>query len=280
MLCASLSRHDAQSVKTHRATFPIGTRSSNSKDLVHVPPLSVRVCPLQTPVLRCTVDTPLYLQIKQKMMHTFTSILLMTAMTGVAAEVCRNLCWNSWGPVLDSQASNGVCQDGGPGSEFSSCPYGSDCADCGCRDCATPEEKAASAFWGWVIIIGCIVGCVAGGGCCCYQRDAIQQLVIQQPPVQAQLVQLQPQPVQVVVPVQPVAHVVGHRVAQIVPVQPLVAPPLASVRLGQDDTARALQNSMAETAATPRTLAAHATTEEEGDQLAIAIAESLALSNG
>ena len=56
--------------------------------------------------------------------------------------------------------------------------------------------------------------------------------------------------------------------------------PLASVRLGQDDTARALQNSMAETAATPRTLAAHATTEEEGDQLAIAIAESLALSNG
>ena len=41
--------------------------------------------------------------------------------------------------------------------------------------------------------------------------------------------------------------------------------PLASVRLGQDDTARALQNSMAETAATPRTLAAHATTEEEGD---------------
>ena len=31
-------------------------------------------------------------------------------------------------------AGDGVCNDGGPGSEFATCPYGTDCEDCGPRD--------------------------------------------------------------------------------------------------------------------------------------------------
>ena len=34
--------------------------------------------------------------------------------------------------------SNGVCDDGGPGSEQSICNYGSDCADCGVRSMPPP----------------------------------------------------------------------------------------------------------------------------------------------
>ena len=37
---------------------------------------------------------------------------------------CFNNCLNAGG---------GACSDGGPGSEFATCPYGSDCADCGPR---------------------------------------------------------------------------------------------------------------------------------------------------
>ena len=34
-------------------------------------------------------------------------------------------------------ASNGICQDGGPGAEYhSQCPLGHDCADCGTRNYA------------------------------------------------------------------------------------------------------------------------------------------------
>ena len=38
--------------------------------------------------------------------------------------VCMNNCLNAGG---------GACSDGGPGSEFATCPYGSDCIDCGPR---------------------------------------------------------------------------------------------------------------------------------------------------
>ena len=35
--------------------------------------------------------------------------------------------WYSTG----SSANNGICEDGGPGSEYSACAVGSDCNDCG-----------------------------------------------------------------------------------------------------------------------------------------------------
>lgn len=40
-------------------------------------------------------------------------------------ELCSNTC---------SYAGDGDCDDGGPGSDFSLCEYGTDCEDCGCRD--------------------------------------------------------------------------------------------------------------------------------------------------
>nr|XP_006813077.1 PREDICTED: uncharacterized protein LOC102809857 [Saccoglossus kowalevskii] len=38
--------------------------------------------------------------------------------------LCRNDCYNTY---------NGLCDDGGPGSDFDLCWYGSDCYDCGAR---------------------------------------------------------------------------------------------------------------------------------------------------
>lgn len=38
---------------------------------------------------------------------------------------CYNTCWGS--------TSDGVCDDGGPGAEYSVCSLGYDCADCGTR---------------------------------------------------------------------------------------------------------------------------------------------------
>ena len=40
--------------------------------------------------------------------------------------------------------SNGVCDDGGPGSEHSYCNYGSDCADCGIRPMPPPPPDYPS----------------------------------------------------------------------------------------------------------------------------------------
>ena len=52
-------------------------------------------------------------------------ILLLALMVGFAsAQVCTETC-------ID--ASNGICNDGGPGSEFLYCSYGTDCTDCGPR---------------------------------------------------------------------------------------------------------------------------------------------------
>ena len=46
----------------------------------------------------------------------------------VPPMVCTNACGGN-GLI----PGNGICQDGGPGSEFSECPYGTDCDDCGLR---------------------------------------------------------------------------------------------------------------------------------------------------
>jgi hypothetical protein len=35
-------------------------------------------------------------------------------------------------------SSNGICSDGGPGAEYSSCDFGTDCTDCGARNYTAP----------------------------------------------------------------------------------------------------------------------------------------------
>ena len=40
---------------------------------------------------------------------------------------------------------NNICQDGGPGSQFSDCEYGTDCSDCGKRQAPYPPEKPPAA---------------------------------------------------------------------------------------------------------------------------------------
>ena len=53
---------------------------------------------------------------------------MITTMAG-ASGLCTNLC-------LDS--ANSVCDDGGAGSQYSTCDYGSDCHDCGPRNAPPP----------------------------------------------------------------------------------------------------------------------------------------------
>jgi hypothetical protein len=51
-------------------------------------------------------------------------------------ELCDNTCLSALAAVLGSQnvfASDGACDDGGAGSEFSTCVIGTDCGDCGPR---------------------------------------------------------------------------------------------------------------------------------------------------
>lgn len=55
-----------------------------------------------------------------------------------AGCVCHNDCLASGGDEGMHHISNGVCEDGGQGSQYSTCDAGRDCTDCGPRDCATP----------------------------------------------------------------------------------------------------------------------------------------------
>ena len=56
-------------------------------------------------------------------------VLLLLSVDHVRAGSSISLCFNSCSYGTD----NGVCSDGGPGSDYSSCTLGSDCADCGTR---------------------------------------------------------------------------------------------------------------------------------------------------
>ena len=72
-----------------------------------------------------------------KILRTLMAAAVLLAMVGFAqASVCGETCVS---------ASDGDCDDGGPGSEYSSCVYGSDCTDCGPRSLPTSvaEEQAA-----------------------------------------------------------------------------------------------------------------------------------------
>ena len=46
------------------------------------------------------------------------------------------------------QTSDGVCDDGGPGAEWSDCPYGTDCRDCGPRCGPSVPPMALMLFGG------------------------------------------------------------------------------------------------------------------------------------
>ena len=52
------------------------------------------------------------------------ALFLACCATAQATMLCTNMC---------QYPSPGTCDDGGPGSEFSACAYGADCADCGER---------------------------------------------------------------------------------------------------------------------------------------------------
>ena len=63
-------------------------------------------------------------------------LLHVCALVATVSALCSNTCSDFVGEMSSSYASNGVCQDGGPGSTGSPTCYqgfGSDCADCGPR---------------------------------------------------------------------------------------------------------------------------------------------------
>ena len=59
-----------------------------------------------------------------------------TSLCNAETETC--LCTDAC-----SQASSGICDDGGPGSEWSRCLYGTDCSDCGPRSPLPPPPPYA-----------------------------------------------------------------------------------------------------------------------------------------
>ena len=64
------------------------------------------------------------------------SLLLICAtalgISGDAYAQCTNTCSTSY---------DGECDDGGPGSLYSICSYGTDCNDCGVRTTSTPPPS-------------------------------------------------------------------------------------------------------------------------------------------
>ncbi len=76
-----------------------------------------------------------------------------TPTTGAAG--CSDTCW--W-------AGDGFCDDGGPGSEYAACDYGTDCTDCGARDGSAPAPAPSPTPTGTG---GCSNTCSwAGDGVC------------------------------------------------------------------------------------------------------------------
>ena len=61
-----------------------------------------------------------------------TLLMIMALLLGSARgqQQCEDTCIDSWGFSNWMSANNGLCQDGGPGSESSWCDLGTDCTDC------------------------------------------------------------------------------------------------------------------------------------------------------
>ena len=63
-------------------------------------------------------------------------ILLLVLMVGYAdAQLCQETCIGA-----PQYASDGYCDDGGPGAEYSDCAFGTDCTDCGPRMLPPPPS--------------------------------------------------------------------------------------------------------------------------------------------
>jgi len=81
---------------------------------------------------------------------------------GAVPPLCMDTC---------QYAFDGECDDGGPGSMFAECAYGTDCADCGPRDNTTTSSTTSSSS-------GSDPTCVGLGetGCsyasCCFDQHA------------------------------------------------------------------------------------------------------------
>jgi len=63
-----------------------------------------------------------------------------------------------------SYASDGVCDDGGPGSSYTDCASGTDCTDCGNRCSATPSPPFAPSPAGVQPAAWCVDACVDSSG--------------------------------------------------------------------------------------------------------------------
>ena len=61
------------------------------------------------------------------------SLLLLTVLLGKCAAQCTNACVGA-----PSFGSDGMCDDGGTGSDYPFCEYGTDCTDCGPRASPSP----------------------------------------------------------------------------------------------------------------------------------------------
>ena len=79
-----------------------------------------------------------------------TAVVMVALLLEVArGETCLNTCTYRGGPrtgyfASGYFASNGYCEDGGPGSEYSSCDLGIDCADCACPRVDRADSPRAS----------------------------------------------------------------------------------------------------------------------------------------
>ena len=61
-------------------------------------------------------------------MRSFVLAVFVLELPAVQGQTCLDTC--QW-----SLISDGDCDDGGPGSDYTSCPCGTDCFDCGSRVC-------------------------------------------------------------------------------------------------------------------------------------------------
>ena len=64
-----------------------------------------------------------------------SSSALLFAVLPLVAGQCTNTCYSS------AWISDGYCDDGGPGSEYGTCAYGTDCTDCGPRGSSSPPPS-------------------------------------------------------------------------------------------------------------------------------------------
>jgi hypothetical protein len=70
-------------------------------------------------------------------------VLLVIVVAFGRAQLCSNNCGSSTFNVTD----DGDCDDGGPGSAYDTCPYGTDCADCGPQPQSPAPPPASPGFF-------------------------------------------------------------------------------------------------------------------------------------